>query len=69
MAYAFLLLLGFPGLPPELAERVTTAVKHRELQSKGIPVDAYERSKEVQEDLPPEEEEAAGPTDMSFHSA
>jgi len=49
------------GLPPELAERVTTAVKHRELQSKGIPVDAYEKSKEVQEELPPEEDEAPEP--------
>jgi hypothetical protein len=37
------------GLPAELAEKITTAVKHRELQSKGIPVDAYEKSKEVQE--------------------
>ena len=36
-------------LPPELAEKITTAVKHRELVSKGIPVDAYEKSKEVQD--------------------
>merc|ERR1712203_564322 len=33
------------GLPPELAEKITTTVKHRELVAKGIPVDAYERSK------------------------
>lgn len=43
------------GLPPELAERITTAVKHRELISKGIPVDAYEKSKEVQEEVQQEE--------------
>lgn len=43
------------GLPAELAEKITTAVKHRELQSKGIPVDAYEKSKEVQEEVPAEE--------------
>jgi hypothetical protein len=43
------------GLPAELAEKITTAVKHRELQSKGIPVDAYEKSKEVQEEVPQEE--------------
>jgi len=50
------------GLPPELADKITTAVKHRELQSKGIPVDAYEKSKEVQEEVQQEEaveEEAA----------
>jgi len=49
------------GLPQELAERITTAVKHRELISKGIPVDAYEKSKEVIEEVPleePGEEEA-----------
>jgi len=45
------------GLPPELAEKITTAVKHRELVSKGIPVDAYEKSKEVQEEI--QQEEAA----------
>jgi len=33
------------GIPPELAERITTAVKHRELRSKNIPVEAYEMSK------------------------
>lgn len=43
------------GLPPELAEKITTAVKHRELVSKGIPVDAYEKSKEVQEEVLQEE--------------
>jgi hypothetical protein len=43
------------GLPPELAERITTAVKHRELVSKGIPVDAYEKSKQVQEEVTQEE--------------
>jgi hypothetical protein len=43
------------GLPPELAEKITTAVKHRELISKGIPVDAYEKSKEVQEEVQQEE--------------
>lgn len=43
------------GLPPELAEKITTAVKHRELISKGIPVDAYEKSKEVQEEVVQEE--------------
>jgi len=37
------------GLPPELHERVSTAVKHRELVAKGIPVEAYERAKEVAE--------------------
>jgi len=43
------------GLPPELAEKITTAVKHRELVSKGIPVDAYEKSKEVIEEAPQED--------------
>jgi hypothetical protein len=43
------------GLPAELAERITTAVKHRELRAKGIPVEAYEQSKEVQEEPPPDE--------------
>lgn len=43
------------GLPAELAEKITTAVKHRELISKGIPVDAYEKSKQVQEEAPQEE--------------
>merc|ERR1719379_3023586 len=43
------------GLPPELAEKITTAVKHRELRSKGIPVDAYEAAKEVPEEPPQEE--------------
>merc|ERR1719316_795589 len=43
------------GLPAELAEKITTAVKHRELKWKGIPVDAYEKSKEVQEEVPAEE--------------
>lgn len=33
------------GLLPDLAERVSTAVKHRELRAKGIPVEAYEKSK------------------------
>jgi len=43
------------GLPAELANKITTAVKHRELISKGIPVDAYEKSKEVQEEVQQEE--------------
>jgi len=43
------------GLPQELAEKISTAVKHRELRSKGIPVDAYEASKEVHEEPPQEE--------------
>lgn len=38
------------GLPAELAERVTTTVKHRELRAKGIPVDAYEKSKKAHEE-------------------
>jgi len=38
------------GLPAELAERVTITVKHRELRSKGIPVEAYERSKQAHEE-------------------
>jgi len=48
------------GLPPELAERITTTVKHRELRAKGIPVEAYERSKIVQKEKEEEEEEAQG---------
>merc|ERR1719428_1412906 len=43
------------GLPPELAERITTTVKHRELRAKGIPVEAYEKSKEVHDDTVGEE--------------
>jgi len=43
------------GMPPELAERITKAVKHRELRSKGIPVEAYEKSMEVLEEEAPEE--------------
>jgi len=38
------------GLPPELADKVTTTVKHRELRAKGIPVEAYEKSKRAQEE-------------------
>merc|ERR1719265_1223581 len=38
------------GLPPELAERIVTAVKHRELRARGIPVEAYERSKQLQQE-------------------
>lgn len=48
------------GLPADLAERITTSVKHRELRAKGIPVDAYEKSKLAaeQEEQAPEEAEA-----------
>merc|ERR1712151_833030 len=45
------------GLPPELAEKITTTVKHRELVAKGIPVDAYEKSKIQQ--IEAEQQEAA----------
>merc|ERR1719382_65483 len=45
------------GLPPELAEKITTTVKHRELVAKGIPVDAYEKSKIQQ--MEEEQKEAA----------
>lgn len=48
------------GLPPELAERVGTAVKHRELVAKGIPVEAYERAKQAAE-----AEEAAAEEEMA----
>jgi len=44
------------GLPAELAERITTTVKHRELRAKGIPVEAYEQSKLKQEEEIPDEE-------------
>eukprot|EP00927_Polykrikos_kofoidii_P060201 TRINITY_DN5524_c3_g1_i1.p1 TRINITY_DN5524_c3_g1~~TRINITY_DN5524_c3_g1_i1.p1 ORF type:complete len:560 (+),score=95.19 TRINITY_DN5524_c3_g1_i1:213-1682(+) len=37
-------------LPPELAERICSAAKHRELRAKGIPVEAYEKSKQAQEE-------------------
>jgi len=50
------------GLPADLAERITTAVKHRELRAKGIPVEAYEKSK-LAANAPPEvaqEEEEEG---------
>jgi hypothetical protein len=33
------------GLPPDVADVVATAVKHRELRSRGIPVEAYVKSK------------------------
>mmetsp|Transcript_29026 Transcript_29026/g.76562 ORF Transcript_29026/g.76562 Transcript_29026/m.76562 type:complete len:495 (-) Transcript_29026:61-1545(-) len=33
------------GLPAELAHKITNAVKHKELRAKGIPVEAYEKSK------------------------
>mmetsp|Transcript_101357 Transcript_101357/g.180170 ORF Transcript_101357/g.180170 Transcript_101357/m.180170 type:complete len:509 (+) Transcript_101357:85-1611(+) len=48
------------GLAADLAERITTAVKHRELRAKGIPVEAYEKSK-LAANAPPEvaEEEVA----------
>jgi hypothetical protein len=45
------------GLPPELADCITTAVKHRELRAKGIPVEAYEKSKRAQEEA--EQQKAA----------
>eukprot|EP00401_Gymnodinium_catenatum_P004403 CAMPEP_0117535500 /NCGR_PEP_ID=MMETSP0784-20121206/40966_1 /TAXON_ID=39447 /ORGANISM="" /LENGTH=543 /DNA_ID=CAMNT_0005332027 /DNA_START=21 /DNA_END=1652 /DNA_ORIENTATION=+ len=48
------------GLPPELAERITTTVKHRELVAKGIPVEAYEKSKQVHEEEQQEVEPAEG---------
>jgi len=52
------------GLPPELAERICSAVKRRDLRAKGIPVEAYERSKlqqiEEQEQNEEDAEEAAG---------
>jgi len=38
------------GLPPEVSERITTTVKHRELRAKGIPVEAYEKSRRAQEE-------------------
>mmetsp|Transcript_69935 Transcript_69935/g.138501 ORF Transcript_69935/g.138501 Transcript_69935/m.138501 type:complete len:565 (+) Transcript_69935:15-1709(+) len=45
------------GIPPELAERISTAVKHRELRSKNIPVEAYEMSKIKPVDEEPIDEE------------
>lgn len=48
------------GLPAELAEHITTTVKHRELRFKGIPVEAYERSKIVQKEEEVEVEEGEG---------
>ncbi|CAE7267480.1 DRC5 [Symbiodinium necroappetens] len=35
------------GLPADVAQRVTTAVKHRELIAKGIPVEAYEKARQA----------------------
>mmetsp|Transcript_55057 Transcript_55057/g.101915 ORF Transcript_55057/g.101915 Transcript_55057/m.101915 type:complete len:520 (+) Transcript_55057:80-1639(+) len=53
------------GLPAEVATLVGTAVKHRELRSKNIPVEAYEKFRQQQEAeaaraLAEEEEEAEG---------
>mmetsp|Transcript_43593 Transcript_43593/g.93346 ORF Transcript_43593/g.93346 Transcript_43593/m.93346 type:complete len:535 (-) Transcript_43593:15-1619(-) len=49
------------GFPPELAERITTTVKHRELRAKDIPVQAYENSKiVVEEQIDEENEEEEG---------
>lgn len=45
------------GLPPELSERITAAVKRRDLRAKGIPVEAYERSKLQQVEEQEQEEE------------
>lgn len=52
------------GLPSELAERIGTAVKHRELKARGIPVDAYERSKQQEEEEEEEEEVFAATDEM-----
>lgn len=48
------------GLPPDLSERITAAVKRRDLRAKGIPVEAYERSKlqQMEEEQQKEEEDA-----------
>mmetsp|Transcript_20741 Transcript_20741/g.48496 ORF Transcript_20741/g.48496 Transcript_20741/m.48496 type:complete len:518 (-) Transcript_20741:90-1643(-) len=35
------------GLPIDVAQRVTMAVKHRELIAKGIPVEAYEKARQA----------------------
>mmetsp|Transcript_30878 Transcript_30878/g.72062 ORF Transcript_30878/g.72062 Transcript_30878/m.72062 type:complete len:521 (-) Transcript_30878:106-1668(-) len=53
------------GLPADLADIIGTAVKHRELRSKNIPVEAYEKFRQQQEAeaaraLAEEEEEAEG---------
>mmetsp|Transcript_114887 Transcript_114887/g.245276 ORF Transcript_114887/g.245276 Transcript_114887/m.245276 type:complete len:527 (-) Transcript_114887:38-1618(-) len=48
------------GLPGPLVERIGTAVKHRELRAKGIPVDAYEKSKIAQQEEDIQDEEAEG---------
>ncbi|CAJ1348680.1 unnamed protein product [Effrenium voratum] len=50
------------GLPLDLAERVGTAVKHRELVAKGIPVEAYEKARQAAAaaELAAEEELAEG---------
>mmetsp|Transcript_5132 Transcript_5132/g.12298 ORF Transcript_5132/g.12298 Transcript_5132/m.12298 type:complete len:511 (+) Transcript_5132:167-1699(+) len=53
------------GLPNEVASLVGTAVKHRELRSKNIPVEAYEKFRQQQEAeaaraLAEEEEEEGG---------
>lgn len=56
------------GLPTELAEAITTAVKHRELRALGIPVDAYEKSKRAQEEAEQQKaaEAAAGDEDEAI---
>merc|ERR1719379_1490876 len=51
------------GLPPALAERIATTVKHRELRFKGIPVEAYEKSKRQQEEEQQKVEAAEGEGD------
>jgi len=39
------------GLPPNLESKITTMVKHRELTSKGIPVEAYEKKRTKEEEV------------------
>lgn len=51
------------GLPPDIQERLSTVVKHRELRSKGIPVEAYEKSKIAQQQQ--EEQVAAGDKEVA----
>lgn len=48
------------GLPPDVADVVATAVKHRELRSRGIPVEAYVKSKLAAQQLEEDEVLAEG---------
>merc|ERR1719321_1779787 len=45
------------ALPPNLEQKISTMVKHRELMSKGIPVEAYEKKRTKEEEVKEEEED------------